>query len=71
MQSPVVSSCLLVDFFPVRVGRLLEPLLNLMGVGRFHIRPSAFCGFATVLVSTSEHKVRSLPPVSLVLSSYS
>ncbi|GAM29321.1 hypothetical protein SAMD00019534_124970 [Acytostelium subglobosum LB1] len=40
------------DFFPVNVGSALEPMLNLMGYGMFSIRPSPFCGFATLLINT-------------------
>jgi len=49
----VVDSVLYVttDFVPVCVGMLLEPLLKIMGYGNYNIRPSAFCGFATCLVT--------------------
>jgi len=41
------------DFFPVRIGMVLEPFLRLLNQGNFHIRPSPFCGFATCIVPTS------------------
>jgi len=52
------------DFFPVCVGAMLEPFLPLLGYGRYQIRPSPFCGFATCLVTT---KKRFSTPVSRLL----
>eukprot|EP00696_Hemimastix_kukwesjijk_P017592 gnl/Hemi2/6275_TR2153_c0_g1_i1.p1 gnl/Hemi2/6275_TR2153_c0_g1~~gnl/Hemi2/6275_TR2153_c0_g1_i1.p1 ORF type:complete len:458 (-),score=70.27 gnl/Hemi2/6275_TR2153_c0_g1_i1:75-1448(-) len=42
------------DFFPVSVGRIFEPFLEILGWGKFMIRPSPFCGFATMLVNTAD-----------------
>ncbi|KAL0486949.1 hypothetical protein AKO1_001253 [Acrasis kona] len=40
------------DFYPASVGMILEPFLGLMDMGRYNIRPSPWCGFATCLVNT-------------------
>ncbi len=39
------------DFFPIRVGMVLEPLIRLLGFGNFQIRPSPFCGFVNCILS--------------------
>lgn len=50
---------------PVRAGMLLEPFLQVLGKGRFQIRPSPFCGFAACMVNLGEQGtqqgVRSIP----------
>jgi hypothetical protein len=48
------------DFYPASVGIILEPLLRLVGKGNYNIRPSPFCGFATVLVNT-DAQFKSVP----------
>jgi uncharacterized radical SAM superfamily Fe-S cluster-containing enzyme len=40
------------DFFPASVGCILEPFIALMGMGSYNIRPSPFCGFATLLINS-------------------
>lgn len=32
------------DFYPASVGMILEPFINLLGLGNYNIRPSPFCG---------------------------
>jgi hypothetical protein len=49
------------DFYPVSVGLVMEPFLNFMGMGKYNIRPSPWCGFATCLVNTSEGGLDSVP----------
>jgi hypothetical protein len=49
------------DFYPASVGMVLEPFLNFMGMGRYNIRPSPWCGFATCLVNTGEGGLDSVP----------
>jgi len=33
------------DFFPVSMGTVLEPFLEILGVGKYSIRPSPHCGY--------------------------
>jgi hypothetical protein len=40
------------DFYPASTGVILEPLLRLIGKGNYNIRPSPFCGFASILINT-------------------
>lgn len=40
------------DFHPVSVSTVLEPFLELVGIGKFVIRPSSNCGFAACFFST-------------------
>ncbi len=49
------------DFYPASVGMVLEPFLNFMGMGKYSIRPSPWCGFATCLVNTGEGGLDSVP----------
>jgi len=49
------------DMVPLRALGALEPLLRLMGHGRYSIRPHASCGFGTCLIST---KTTTSTPVS-------
>lgn len=44
------------DFVPISVAMLLEPLLPVLGYGRFRLRASPFCGFVCGLVNTSSHE---------------
>lgn len=47
------------DFVPARVGMVLEPFLQQLGYGSFHIRPSPLCAFAVCLVNS--RKLHSVP----------
>jgi len=49
------------DMIPLRALGALEPLLRVMGHGRYSIRPHASCGFGTCLIST---KTTTSSPVS-------
>jgi len=45
------------DFFPAAMGSVLEPFLDILGVGKFSIRPSPHCGYVknVSLLSTKAH----------------
>lgn len=40
------------DFVPISVSSVLEPFLELVGIGRFSIRPGSHCGLAACFFST-------------------
>eukprot|EP01012_Entosiphon_sulcatum_P031319 TRINITY_DN3933_c0_g1_i1.p1 TRINITY_DN3933_c0_g1~~TRINITY_DN3933_c0_g1_i1.p1 ORF type:complete len:562 (+),score=74.13 TRINITY_DN3933_c0_g1_i1:1054-2739(+) len=43
------------DFLPASACMLLEPFLDILGFGRFNIRPSPLCGFVACFVNTERY----------------
>jgi len=37
------------------MGQIFEPFLPLLGLGKYQVRPSPFCGYGTLLVNNNEH----------------
>jgi len=61
IEASADGSISVADFFPVRVGHVFEPFFAALGYGKFTVRPSPFCGFATCLLTMEDMDIESKP----------
>jgi hypothetical protein len=54
------------DFVPVTTGAMLSPFIDLMGYGKFSIKPPAYCGFGTCLLNMPDQGMFSIPVTQYV-----
>jgi hypothetical protein len=43
------------DFFPLRMGSVLEPFLPILGYAKYKIRPSPHCGYGACLINSEKY----------------